>query len=135
DEVSASRAGTQIWATLTVRNLGSSASGERKLRVSYDKTPLDTRDDPNPAEVDNTYTVPSIPAGGKLSFKGAVTLPAEMAHARVPLYFMLEADATDPNKSNDGTSVVVEATGKVRSVGSLNVTQEARAFTAHMRQD
>lgn len=108
DEVSTSRAGHQLWASVTVRNMGTTESIERKLSVTYDKTPRYVVDDPNPAEIDNTFTVQPIAAGGKAVVRVSLTLPVEMAKERVPIYFRLNSDASDPGKNNDGTWIMLE---------------------------
>lgn len=114
DEVSTTRAGNQVEAVVTIRNMGAAASNERRLSMSYDQTPLDTRDDPNPVVLDNNYPVPSIPPGGKLSIRTHLALPGEFAGLKVPLYFRLSDDKADTIKSNDGTWVVVDAAGRSR---------------------
>ncbi|MBI3542381.1 MAG: bifunctional metallophosphatase/5'-nucleotidase [Deltaproteobacteria bacterium] len=138
DEVATTRGGAQIWASVLVRNLGTSESPARTLKVSYDKTPTDTRDDPNPAETDAAYTVPPIPAGGHVTMKVALTAPAGLEKAQLPVYFILNNDASDPNKSNDGTWVVVGRDGRARSPGGTKfklAAVSARLFSQGHRHD
>ncbi|MBI3555399.1 MAG: 5'-nucleotidase C-terminal domain-containing protein, partial [Deltaproteobacteria bacterium] len=116
DDVVTTRSGTQVHASVTVRNLGSTTSVARQLQLTYDKTPTDFTDDPNPMPTDTIYTVPPIAAGASVVIDMKTTLPSEMASVRVPLYFTLNTDPSDPNKSNDGTWLLMERDGTSRAL-------------------
>ena len=126
DDIATSRKGAAVRADVTVRNLGSTDSVTRKLTFTYDKTPAYIVDDPNPAAVDNSFVVPAIPAGGRYVVHASVSLPAEMATMRVPLYFTLNTDVSDPNKSNDGTWVMLERDGTSREQAPANIPAAGR---------
>lgn len=107
DEVMVGRDGTHVDAVVTVRNLGESASSNRELKVTYDLTPGDSADDPNPSEDLAALTIPSIAPGKKAQLKVSFELPQGLANRRVPLYFTMNRAEDDPNKSNDATWLLV----------------------------
>jgi hypothetical protein len=111
DEIELDRSDMLVVARVKVRNLGSAQSGPRTLTMTYDKTPEYVVDDPNPADVGSTVTVPPIAPGESVTLRVSMNLPARMSSSRVPLYFNLDSTKDDPNKSNDGTWVMAERDG------------------------
>lgn len=114
DEISTSRRGGQVFAKVTVRNFGSARSVERTISVGFDKTPESAVNFPNPSDARVSFAIPPIAPGDKAVVSVALTLPLEYSKKRMPIYFWLNADRSDPNKFNDGTWLMLETDGSSR---------------------
>lgn len=111
DELGVRRNGSRVDASVTVRNLGESASSVRQLKVYYDQTPRDTTDDPNVGPEYGVAAVPVVAAGQVAKVNVSLTLPSQFSGQKVPLYFVVENEGDDPNKSNDGTWTLIDSAG------------------------
>lgn len=101
DEISSIRGGAHFSAKVKIRNMGSSTSGSRKLSVTYEKTPEDSTDDPNPSAQAMVYDVAPIVAGGWREISVDLELPGAFAKIPVPIYFALDPAGDDPITAND----------------------------------
>lgn len=107
DDIQVLRKDCHLEIQAFVRNLGTLASEQRTLTVSYDSTPKDTTDDPNlspPKATVPVGPVPGVGSGANVEIVSlAFDLPIDLCAIPLPLYFKLSDSAQDPNKGNDGT--------------------------------
>ncbi|MGE4233143.1 MAG: bifunctional UDP-sugar hydrolase/5'-nucleotidase [Bacteriovoracia bacterium] len=112
NNVTVERNQSQIKIKAIIQNMGLSTSRERRLVISYDKTPWDNADDKMPTKnltgsLNKTNIIlPPIEGGTDYTVQAELQMPENFASFRVPVYVELDNTPDDPIVLNDKTWVI-----------------------------